>query len=354
MFTSWLEIGEIGGAVTGALGCIALLAVATLKYRGADRIARRQMKWAVFGIYCATLPFAVAAGLTALDPRFGWLFFASFGMLPLSPISLAISVVRFNLFDIDRVLSAAASYNVLLVLLVGGGLAIVPRLAEVTSGLAGIDPGTGQIVLSLALAALVIPAHRRLRPQIDRVFFKERYALDHGIAELLPTLSACTDARDLTERAGTGLNGLLRQETCVVYTGAEQTYAPVFAKGRAVPPAFTGDSPSSARCAPAAGRSPSAKPDAARTKLPSAPSTVPRSRHSMPRSSFRCAGTKHSSPSCVSARSARETSTRRRISSPSQRSPRRSPTSYSASGRKRSPVRLRRCRHRCAATSQAP
>ena len=108
--------------------------------------------------------------------------------------------------------------------------------------MAGVDPSIGQVVFSLALAAVVIPAHRRLRPQIDKVFFKERYALDHGIAGLLPTLSACADARELTERAGEGLHGLFRPEACVVYAAGEAAYAPVFVEGRAVPPAFELDS----------------------------------------------------------------------------------------------------------------
>jgi len=61
--------------------------------------------------------------------------------------------------------------------------------------------------------------------------------------ELLPTLSSCADARELTERAGAGLVRLLRPEACVVYASVEQSYSPVFAEGRAVPPAFaTGSS----------------------------------------------------------------------------------------------------------------
>jgi hypothetical protein len=58
-----------------------------------------------------------------------------------------VSVVRFNLFDVDRLLSATASYNVLLVLLGAGALVVVPRVAEAATGYVGIDPGTGQIVL---------------------------------------------------------------------------------------------------------------------------------------------------------------------------------------------------------------
>jgi len=243
MWSSRMAMAEMANLATGTMGVVALMTVATRKYRLADRVARRQMKWAVLGLYCAALPFAVASGLTALDPRFGWLFFASFWAVPLFPLSLVVSVVRFNLFDIDRLLSTAASYNILAVLLGAGALVVVPRVAEAASGLLGVDPGTGQVALSLLLAAVVIPAHRRLRPQIDRVFFKERYALDHGIAELLPTLSSCADARELTERTGSGLHGLLRPDACVIYAAAPDGYAPVFAEGRAVPPAFEADGP---------------------------------------------------------------------------------------------------------------
>jgi len=241
--TGHMRGGEEGFTGTFALAAVVMLGVATWKYRGADPLARRQMKWVLFGIYCALGPLAFAGATSNLDPRLHWLWLASFSFLPLFPLSLVVSVVRFNLFDIDRVLSATASYNVLAVLVGAGALVVVPRVAEAASGLVGISPATGQVVLSLALAAVVIPAHTRLRPQIDRVFFKERFALDHGIAELLPALSTCTDARGLTERTGEGLHRLFRPEACIVYAAVEGSYAPVFVEGRAVPPAFGATSP---------------------------------------------------------------------------------------------------------------
>jgi class 3 adenylate cyclase len=75
------------------------------------------------------------------------------------------------------------------------------------------------------------------------MFFKERYALDRGVAELLPALSACGDARELTGRVGQELQRLLRPEACVVYARVEDSYTPVFAEGRAVPSAFEAESP---------------------------------------------------------------------------------------------------------------
>jgi len=232
-----------GAFATIALGAVALASVITHKYRSTDRVGRRQIKWVVLGTYGAVLPMMLASVLIALDTRFGGLFYPSFWAFAVFPVFLLISVARYNLFDIDRLLSATASYNILVVVLVGGGLVVVPRVAEAASGVLGMDPGTGQIALSLLLAALVIPAHRRLRPQIDRLFFKERHALDNGVAELLPTLFACADARELTERAGAGLHRLLRPEACVVYASVEGSYVPVFVEGRAVPAAFEAGSP---------------------------------------------------------------------------------------------------------------
>jgi hypothetical protein len=163
--SSRMAVGWMGFGTTVVVGVVAALAVATRRFRRADLVARRQMKWVLFGFYCAGLSFAVGAAASVLDPRLGWLWFAAFGAAPLFPLSLVVSVVRFNLFDIDRVLSATASYNVLAVLLGAGALVVVPRIAEAASGFVGIDPRTGQVALSLVLAALLIPAHRRLRPQ---------------------------------------------------------------------------------------------------------------------------------------------------------------------------------------------
>jgi class 3 adenylate cyclase len=242
-YTGRWTLGEAAYFATIVVGTAAILAVRTYKYRHADALARRQSRWFVTGTYCLLLPVIVSGALMVLDPRFRDLFHLSFWAVALTPLSLVISVWRFNLFDVDRVLSAAASYNLLAVALGAAVLVIVPRVAEAASGLLGIAPGIGQVALSLALAALVIPGHRRLRPQIDRLFFKERYAVDQGVAQLLTTLSSYRDARELTEGAGAGLQQLFRPDACVVYAAAEQSYRPVFVAGRAVPPAFARTSP---------------------------------------------------------------------------------------------------------------
>ena len=231
-------VGYPASFVVGVASIATGLVVATRNYRRADVIGRRQLKWLVFGLYCAAIPPLAVGGLVSADRRFLPLYLASLTFFRFIPVSLTIAVARYNLFYVDRLLSATASYNIVLLTLVGAGLVAVPWFGELSSGLLGIDPRMGQAALSLALAAIVVPMHQRLRPRIDRVFFKERYALDRGIADLLHALSACEDTRALTERVGEELARLLRPEACVVYARTGEAFGPVFVEGRAVPPAF--------------------------------------------------------------------------------------------------------------------
>jgi class 3 adenylate cyclase len=232
-----------------AAGWIAV-ALVTRTYRRTDAVGRRQIRWLAFGFHAGLAPAATVAvlvlvsGLVFGEWRTVYRFLGpSVSFAILIPISLVVATVRYNLFDVDRLLSASASYNLVLALLLGTGFVVVPRFGELTSGLLGLDPRVGQVALSLALAAVVVPAHQRLRPRIDRALFKERYALDLGIADLLRSLSECEDARALTQRAGQELARLLRPEACVVYARAGEAFAPVFVQGRGVPPVFAAPSP---------------------------------------------------------------------------------------------------------------
>src|SRR5262249_41868073 len=76
------------------------------------------------------------------------------------------------------------------------------------------------------------------RPQVERLFFAERYALEQGIEHLLRELSVCEGPQSLLTLAGERLDALLRPECCVIYGRAEKVYAPVFVRGCVVPSAI--------------------------------------------------------------------------------------------------------------------
>jgi signal transduction histidine kinase len=215
--------------------CIALLVATTHTYRRTDAIGRRQFRWLLFGMYCTMVPGTVVAAVTAMDPRFLREYLLAGSALVLIPLSLLIAIARYNLFDIDRLISATTSYTIVLVLAVAGGLAFIPQLAGAASRAIGLNSWWGQVLLAIVFATLVVPARRRIAPQIDRLFFPDRYGLAHGIKELLADLSRCERLEELALRTGDRLYAVLRPETCVIYVRTEQAFSPLVVRGRAVP-----------------------------------------------------------------------------------------------------------------------
>ncbi len=235
-------IGLRGVFVLNVAFIATLLVVLTRNFRRAGPIGRRKLKWAVYGLYLGAVPVLAANAVIAIVPRFWWLHDMSMIAMVVLPICICIAIVRNNLFDIDRLLSATVAYTILLVLLLAGALTVIPRLSLAASSTIGLDPVFGQTVFSLLLAALVVPGQRYLRPQIERWFFAERYALERGVEQLLRDLSRCEEPQALLTLTGERLEALVRPESCVIYGRAGAAYAPVIVRGSAVPSTFDANS----------------------------------------------------------------------------------------------------------------
>jgi hypothetical protein len=144
---------------TATLGVGLVLAAA--RYRTAtDPISRQQLKWLAGGA-CISGTLAVSVwflpGLLlgeSLLPA-GWLGFSGLPVLA----GLTVAVLRYRLFDVDRIISRTLA-NGLLTVLLGGGYAVVVL-------------GLGQLLgrhSSLAVAAAFQPARRRMQALVDRRF----------------------------------------------------------------------------------------------------------------------------------------------------------------------------------------
>ena len=157
-------------------------------YRQTGAIGRRRLRWVVWGMWIGTVPVAVADLAGAVEPAIArWHDVAMMTEVAI-PLAILIAIVRANLLDIDRVLSATAAYSTLCVVALAIGLIGIPRLAWVASETMGIDPAHGQLLLSTLTAVAIVPAAGRLRPRIERALFVERHALQEGIARVLDEL----------------------------------------------------------------------------------------------------------------------------------------------------------------------
>ena len=222
------------GPVLDGLVVLVVLLQLTYNYLRVDRIGRRRVRWVLYGTYVGWAPAAIVLFMVPLDPEGVW-FSCAVVFQPILvcalPIGVLIAIVRHNLFDIDRLISATASYSALAIFLVAGTLGVVPTLAQLLTSTTGLAPQVGQVVISLLLAVILLLAHQRLRPMMDNVLFPERRALEEGIHRLLSDLSRSTSPSELIARTGESLDRLIRPSSCVIYTRTVRGFVPLFVRG---------------------------------------------------------------------------------------------------------------------------
>jgi ABC-type bacteriocin/lantibiotic exporter with double-glycine peptidase domain len=115
-----------------------------------------------------------AASITALvvENSDGWVFQAALGIsVAVLPLATGAAILRYRLYDIDRILSRTLAYALLTVLLGLGYAAVVLVLGRL------LGRGSSLVVAAatLAMAAVFQPARRRVQRLVDRRFNRRRY-----------------------------------------------------------------------------------------------------------------------------------------------------------------------------------
>ncbi|HVN88156.1 MAG TPA: adenylate/guanylate cyclase domain-containing protein [Candidatus Binatia bacterium] len=241
-------LARVGG-LTIIVFIIANLVALTRAYRRSDLLGRRQIKWVVYGFYVGLLPMGAFAAVDWLSGFLGFmpawenaLHIVAVIANVAVPLGILAAVVFYQFLDIDRLFSATLSYSLLAILAIAVALSVMPTASRAASDVLGVDPGSGQILFALALATILVPAQRVVRPQIDRFVFPERVALERAFEALLTEISSCADTQELTRLVGDRLDALLHPVSAVVYANAGDLFTPLAVRGRAAPPAFTAHS----------------------------------------------------------------------------------------------------------------
>jgi hypothetical protein len=89
----------------------------------------------------------------------------------LLPLATGAAILRYRLYDLDRIISRTLAYGLLTVLLGGGYAAVVLGLGQ----LLGRQSSLVVAGATLAVAALFQPARRRVQDAVDRRFNRRRY-----------------------------------------------------------------------------------------------------------------------------------------------------------------------------------
>jgi hypothetical protein len=166
------------------------MAAQVASYRSSSGERRQQLKWLLAGsvITGAGIPLATfLSGLRGLAGVAGAIAGAAalFGL----PVCIGVAVLKYRLYDIDRIISRTLAYAIVSGLLVG----VYAGLVLLTTQVFRIHTPVAVAASTLAAAALFNPLRRRVQKAVDRRFNRARYDAGQTVAAFAARLKDAVD-----------------------------------------------------------------------------------------------------------------------------------------------------------------
>jgi signal transduction histidine kinase len=234
--TASLPFGLI--AMIGSVGSV------VVRYRRANSLERRQLKWFLVALVTAIVPF-VLQGSVPMEITQALVSLA----IPLLPISIAIAVLRYRLYDIDIVINRALVYGALAAFITVVYVAIVVGIGRVIGS--GTRPNlTLSIVATAVVAVAFQPVRERLQRFANRLIYGKRaspYEVMAGFADRMAgTLSIDQVLPQMAEAAARGVGASAARATLFLPNGESRSTVwpaidPDGAFARVLPIAYRGE-----------------------------------------------------------------------------------------------------------------
>jgi hypothetical protein len=188
-----LKVIFILGVVTGLL----VIASVLVRRRGASAELRRQLAWLGYvGLLTAIWAAVLTLGSIVAPGAFNaWLGTLTWGFLTLTPVAgvpvaCAVAVLKYRLYEIDRIISRTLAYAIVTGLLVG----LYAGLVLLATQVLGIHTPVAVAAATLAAAALFAPLRSRVQHRVDRRFNRARYDADQTVMAFAARLKDAVDA----------------------------------------------------------------------------------------------------------------------------------------------------------------
>lgn len=160
-----------GHILWNLVAVVALLSI-VIRLRRSGGVERQQLKWVAFavsamGVLALTIEVFLANFNEDFYLRVTWLVAVS---ILLVPIAMAMAMLRYRLYDVDRVVSRSVAYSLMAAVL---GLVY----AGVVVALQTVSPASGNLAVAastLAVAVLFNPVRLRVQKWVDRRFNRAR------------------------------------------------------------------------------------------------------------------------------------------------------------------------------------
>jgi len=189
-----LDVAQPAAAVV-VLASLVVGAVSLVgRFRRARGIERQQLRWLAWGAALAAVALLAAMAALGLEDDFYLTDLALGVCAAVLPLATGAAILRYRLYDLDRIISRTLAYGLLTVLLGLGYVGVVLGLGRL------LPQGSSLVVAgaTLAVAALFQPARRRIQQAMDRRFNRRRYDAAQTIGAFSARLRDELDLRTLT------------------------------------------------------------------------------------------------------------------------------------------------------------
>jgi hypothetical protein len=207
--TAWVIRVQLVFLITVGAFWLAAVARQALSWRRSDGERRQQLKWlasgaavcGVSGIWAITTDSAIwevlILGFTAL------------------PLSIGLGILKYRLYDIDRIISRTLAYAIVTGLLVG----VYAGLVLLATGVFQFHSTVAVAAATLAAAALFNPVRRRVQLRVDRRFNRARYDADQMVAAFAARLKDTVDMESVRDDLASVVHQALEPAHVSVWIG---------------------------------------------------------------------------------------------------------------------------------------
>jgi hypothetical protein len=192
----WLSSTGRAGFVLGVAAGVLVVASVFVRRRGASAERRKQLAWLGYiglmtVIWAAALVVASVAAPGAWNGSLGTLLWNFLVCTPVAgvPLACAVAVLKYRLYEIDRIISRTLAYAIITGLLAG----IYAGLVLLATQVFRVHTPVAVAASTLAAAALFSPVRRRVQRAVDRRFNRARYDADQTVAAFAARLKDAVD-----------------------------------------------------------------------------------------------------------------------------------------------------------------
>jgi hypothetical protein len=180
-----LAAAEVLGLLLILVIWLSFVAHQVLSWRRAIGERRQQLKWLATGAAVTLVVIAASFGISSTSVAGEIL---GIGLAAL-PVGIGVGILKYRLYDIDRIISRTLAYAIVTGVLVG----VYAGLVLLATQVLGFHSSVAVAVCTLAAAALFNPLRRRVQRAVDRRFNRARYDADQTVAAFAARLKDAVD-----------------------------------------------------------------------------------------------------------------------------------------------------------------